>query len=358
MKQKILFLTPVFDQGGTETYILELSKYLNENNYDVCVISAGGLREKELESNNIKHIKINNIKRKNIILIWKNILDLKSIIESKKIDIIHTSSIYTLILAKIAIFLLFNKKVKHIYTMHGGPNKTVEKTNRIILNRFVDKIIVLSNITKQLLVKNGVNENKICVVYNGIKNINENSNFNFKRKDDKVIITTCGRLTEQKGQEYLIDAVSKLKIDNFEVWIIGEGELKEKLESKIEYYKLQDKVKLLGFKENVTNYLAKSDIFVLPSLWEQFPISVLEAMMMKLPIIATNVNGLPEEIGESGLLVNPKSPEELRKNIFELIIDENKRNKLGENAYNRFENNFTIKNMGEQTIRVYEECHR
>lgn len=118
---------------------------------------------------------------------------------------------------------------------------------------------------------------------------------------------------------------------------------------------LENKVKLLGFRSNIYDYLSEADIFILPSLWEQFPISILEAMMFELPIIASNVNGIEEEIGETGILINSRNIEEIRKAIEKLILHPKLREEKGKAAKKRFLENFTLDTMGRNTVKVYEE---
>lgn len=351
MINNILFITPVFEQGGTEVYVLNISKYLKERGYNVEVVSSGGIREFDLDNNLINHTIISELRTKNIFSFIKSIIKIRKLIKEKSINIIHSSSIYTLVIAKFCTLLLDNR-VKTVYTMHGGPNRDVEKTNKIILNKFVDRIIALSEVSKKIMISNGVKKEKIHVIYNGIedKYIKKKLKYN-----DKFIITTCGRLTEQKGQKFLIDAIKEINIDNFELRIIGDGELKKELNNRIIELGLEDKIKILGFKDNVLEYLEESDIFILPSLWEQFPIAILEAMMMQLPIIATSVNGVPEEVGEAGILISPRSSDEIRSSLEMLYYNCNERKRLAKFARERFEKNFTLNSMGRKTEEVYKK---
>lgn len=352
MGKNVLLLTPVFDQGGTETYIINLGKYLINNNYRVIIVSSGGIREKEICSNGLKHEKVLSLRKKGLLKGLSCIIKINKIIKNNNINIIHSSSIYTLILANILAKLNYKKNIKTVYTMHGGPNEDVERTNKWILNKFVDSIIVLSENAKYNLIKNGVVKSKLTVVYNGIK---DNGFIRKNKESDKIKIVTVGRLTKQKGHRYLIEAVALLDKFNYELYIIGEGELKAELNNKIKSLMLEEKVKLLGFKSNIYDYLSEADIFILPSLWEQFPISILEAMMFELPIIASNVNGIAEELGQTGILINSGNVDEIKKAIENLILDAKLREEKGKKAKKRFLENFTSDSMGRNTIEVYEK---
>lgn len=351
MKKNVLYLTPVFEDGGTEVYILSLIKFLLNLDYNIKVVSSGGVREKKLADLNVEHKILKELRKKNPLNFLKSSFILRKYIIKNKIDIIHSSSIYTLIIAKFAS--LFLKRIRTVYTMHGGTNREVENSNKFILNYCVDNIIVLSKSAKEILESNGVKKNKLTLIYNGI----EDANFEYEnlKRSNKINILNCGRLTEQKGQINLIKASSKIERDDFEVNIIGDGELKDQLQKEIDYLEISNKVQLLGFKENVLDYVVKADIFVLPSIWEQFPISILEAMMLKKPIIATNVNGIPEEIGDCGILVEPNDIKGLEEAMQILMDSPKERAKLGEKAYKRYKKYFTVDIMAKSTIKVYEK---
>lgn len=349
MKRNILYLTPVFEQGGTESYIIELSKYVKSQGYNVIVVSGGGMREKELEENKIEHVVVSKLKNKDVMSLLISISSLNRIVKKYNIDIIHTSSLVTMIVAKV-VSIISGKNIKTVYTMHGGPNRNIEQTSTYFLKYFTDEIIVLSKQAGEIAIKNGVKREKLNLIYNGIT---EKKALSKVEKKGKKVIITCGRLCEQKAQKFLIDAIYKMENDDYEVWIIGDGELKDDLELQIRTLNLSDKVKLLGFKFNIINYLASADIFILPSKWEQFPIAILEAMMMKLPIIATKVNGIPEEIGDSGILIDPENSEEIAEKLAYLLNNKEKRMVLGEKAYQRYRTLFTNEIMGKRTIKVY-----
>lgn len=349
MNQNILYLTPVFDQGGTESYIIELSTYVKSQGHNVIVVSGGGMREQQLQKNKIKHIRVSQLRKKDPISLFKSINKFNNIVKKYNIDIIHTSSLVTMVVAKI-VSIINSRKIKTVYTMHGGPNRNIEQTSTYFLKHLTDEIIVLSKQAREIAIKNGVQREKLHLIYNGIT---EKKALSTIDKKGKKIVVTCGRLCEQKSQRFLIDAVSKMSSENYEIWIIGDGELKTDLEKQIDILSVTDKVKLLGFKSNIIDYLAIADIFILPSLWEQFPIAILEAMMMKLPIIATKVNGIPEEIGDSGILINAGNSDEIAEKLDYLLSNEQERMVLGEKAYERYKMLFTNEIMGKKTIKIY-----
>lgn len=348
----ILLITPAFEQGGTETYIVNLIDYLKENNYYTIVISNGGIRENEMNRLGIKHIKVKCLTPKRLFNLIKAVFLISSLIKKEKIALIHASSVYTTIIAKCASLLCWTRRSKVVMTLHGGPTQNIEKKSAKILNVFADKVIALSEEGKNVLIRNGLNKSKVTVINNGIKPLIK------KEQDserDKIIIGACGRLTEQKGYSFLIEAVRNTDIPNLEIWIIGDGELRVKFESMIEEYQLADKIKIFGYRRDIENLLNDIDIFIQTSLWEPFGISIIEAMSLGKPVIATRVGGIPEVLGDCGILINPESPSEIADAIKLLVNNEQLRKELGEKAEKRFYENFTQEIMGSKTLEVYKK---
>lgn len=359
---KIMMVTPVFDTGGTEVYILNLIKYLNENGEDVKLLTGPGAREKSLIEQRVDYKIVNSLKNKGIIDLFKSSIIIFQAISMYKPEIIHTSSVVTTVVSKVSVALyniLYRKKVKIVVTLHGGPNRDIEKKSAKIFNKCANIVIALSNNSKDKLIDNGLSNKKIRVVYNGIEMLKHTTDESYiSNNESKVVrVLVSGRLTEQKGHRYLLDAIKVLKEkhSNLRLIILGDGELRQDLEQKVQKLEISDIVEFLGFKENVYEYINISDIFILPSLWEQFPISILEAMFLEKPIIASNVNGVGEQLGDAGILINPGNVDEIVEAIDLLISDKKKRKELGKAARRRFLDNFTLENMGRNTLGIYQE---
>jgi len=170
--------------------------------------------------------------------------------------------------------------------------------------------ITISDYNKKLLTeKYSLPENKIIVNYCGVNT--EYFTLHAPFYPEKFTIASITALKEIKGVKYLIDACNILKRQNviFTCNIIGGGEDYHALKNYIDDLKLGEYVKLIGEvnPKTIRDYLLKASIFVLPSLSEGIPVAVMEAMSMELPVIATNITGLPEIIDDtkSGFLVPP-----------------------------------------------------
>jgi glycosyltransferase involved in cell wall biosynthesis len=167
-----------------------------------------------------------------------------------------------------------------------------------------DAIVVVSKLLKEKLISEmGIDARKIKTVYNpyNIANIKTLSLESIPKKEETLmaskIMLSCGRLTYQKNFEGLIKSFSELvkKID-YKLIIIGEGELREKLEELIIQLDLTNKVFLLGYRKNPYKYMAKSNVYVLNSFFEGFPNALVEAMVCGLPVVARDCETGPKEI--------------------------------------------------------------
>lgn len=175
--------------------------------------------------------------------------------------------------------------------------------------------------------------------------------------DPIIRILNVGRLTEQKSQTDLIAAAHLLIQRRLSVHIdiVGEGELRANLAQQIQHVGMTDHVKLLGFRDDIQSLLQRADIFVLPSLDEGMPISLLEAVACHVPVITTAVGDIPKLIvdGESGVIVEPRNPLGLADAIQQLAGNAALRRSLSEEALKRLQDTFSSKQMFAEYAEVY-----
>jgi glycosyltransferase involved in cell wall biosynthesis len=356
----ILMISPVFDTGGTEIYILNLLKYYSNKELNLNIITSVGKRIKKLDEFHINVFINNKMRKKTMSSLIQSTIFCINVIKDKDIQVIHASSIYTSLISKIAsklAYLKYRKKVRVIYTMHGGPNKNIEKQSAKLLNIIADKVIALSNKSKECLIKFGLNANRIEVIYNGIEISNDIGYIGKFKEDNYINVINCARLTEQKGQIHLIRGFKTVveNNDNIRLYIVGEGELEQDLKNEVNRLGLQSYIFFLGYVDNPLEITNSMDIVILPSLWEQFPITVLEAMALSKPIIASNVNGIFEQLNDCGILIKPGSEEEIARSILNLSVNGEFRKELGKKALNKYTNEFNLEKMGYKTLKVYKE---
>ena len=176
-----------------------------------------------------------------------------------------------------------------------------------------------------------------------------------RRTPDEVLIGNAGRLTEQKGQRYLIQAARLLKDKglNFRVVIAGKGELEDELKELAKTLDVRDCVEFPGFVTDMKGFNQSLDIFALPSLFEGFCYAQVEAMVLERPVVAFNVSSIPEVVmdTETGYLVPEKDVAAFADKLALLINDPALRRELGVKGRQRILDNFTM----QKTFRDFEQ---
>lgn len=266
-----------------------------------------------------------------------------------------------------------------LHTAHGfafhefssRPKTFVIAAVERILARWCDKIIVVNTYDRQHAVQLGVaSEDKLVTIYNGVPESRLDSGRQVKRRDllqelnipdNSVLCVFVGRLAPQKGLTYLMEAMAvvkaKMSSPAVHLAVIGEGELESQIRDQIQRLNVADRVHLLGFQSVCMRWTGGCDLFVLSSLWEGHSITLLEAMGLGRPIIASDIKGNRETItnGENGLLVPPADSAELAKAIMEIASDTRRANELGRRACETFEKRFTEQAMKDKSWEIYEQ---
>ncbi|MCX7661621.1 MAG: glycosyltransferase, partial [Candidatus Omnitrophica bacterium] len=178
------------------------------------------------------------------------------------------------------------------------------------------------------------------------------SDFGFK--EDDFILGNVSRLDHLKGQEVLILAMPKIleRIPKAKLILIGEGKAKISLEKKIKELGLNKSVFLLGALKDVRVALKIMDVFCFLTFYEGFGLALLEAMAMRLPIIASYIPELEFILDKAGILIPPKKPEILAEKVFDLYNNPRKRTELANLAYARAKD-FSYRNTVKDTLEIY-----
>lgn len=387
-KTKIIYVITQGELGGAQRYVHDLATNLDKTQYDVLVMAGAEKPDLKikLERAGIPCALVKNLVRK-----LHPLKDLLAIFELQKAfrelepNIIHLNSGKAGFLGSIAAGLA-GQRNKVIFTAHGfsflEPNpwwlRTLYLWAEKIAKPFRQKIICVSEYDRQQALKQKIGaEKQLITIHNGIDTekfqilrgqLQINSKFKIP---NTKLVSTIAHLYPTKGLKYLIEAakIVTAKFPAVSFVVIGEGQEKTKLESRIKNYGLGEKFFLLGAIPNASQYLTEFDIFVLPSIKEGFPYTILEAMAAGLPIVATNVGGIPEMITPSlsppiplrgtggeevgvGILVPPKNPETLAEVIIYLLNHPDLAEKLIQNAREKV-GHFTVQKMLAETEKVY-----
>lgn len=170
------------------------------------------------------------------------------------------------------------------------------------------------------------------------------------------VVVSVGRLDKYKGQEYLLEACACERTRPYRVILVGEGPMQPALEARASALGIADRVFFAGAREDVTPFLARADCVVLASTEEGMPGSILEAMAMARPVVATAVGGVPEAVtdGVTGYLVPPGDSSALARAIAAILADPAKAGVMGRAARERVERDFKVEPMVHKTELMYE----
>ena len=229
------------------------------------------------------------------------------------------------------------------------------------MKAFADRIVVVSEFVGETITsKKRVLGGKIRVLHNGLdlKSIRQPSPKVYYGGPPQLI--AFGRLDSRKGFDIAIDAIDILRKKHgysVKLKIIGDGPIRYELQDHVNRKKLNGQVELLGFKENILEYVAQGDVVVIPSVVEDsLPVAVIEAMANSKIIVASEVGGIPEMItdGKEGFLVPKAKPEAIAKKVIWIMKHPDKANEMAERAYHRVKMDFTVENMASQLVNIYQ----
>ena len=362
---RILYVVTSAGFGGASMHVLQLMRYFTTQGFEIGLVSAPEPRLlREAEKLGVRlFVNPYFVRRLHIFNDIRAFVPVKKAIKEFSPDIIHAHSTKAGLIARFWSAVLNVKPI--IFTAHGWAfTEGREYWKRFLLAQIeklagyvTDKIICVSEFDRKLALKFKVaREDKLVVIHNGV---DPNEFFKISRdyhkSSNEVIVTFVGRLAPPKDLLLLIDAI-KL-VPEIKLQIVGDGELRQQVEGYIFKNGLRDRVILLGERFDIPKILAESDIFVLPSRWEGLPLTIIEAMMSGLPVVATRVGGIPELVddGVNGYLVPSRDVNALAKAIRKLVSDVELRERMGKAGREKAIEKFTLDKMLSKIAQVYED---
>lgn len=354
---KVLRLTTLLDFGGQERKYLSFTENseLLHYQYVFAAIGYGGNAGKLLKDRGFEvHILNRPFAIKNLSNIWV----VYRLIKKVKPDVVHTAAgeanFHGIIAAKLA-------GVKTIIGEEIGIPSHSKMAQKVFSWVYIlaDKIVCVSKAVKDYLVSIGeIPADKGEVVYNPA---HAPSVDNRHAHPEHFSIVYVGRLEKVKNVETLLTAFSKLHNDKVHITIVGDGRERNALEQLCKDLSIVERVKFVGFSKDPHQYLSSADLFVLPSFSEGFGIAVVEAMLMKVPVLCSNVGGIPEFVvdNENGWLFNPLDEGELVDKLNTIIgKDKNELRKMGLKGFSDVNNVFTLKKYVENLEDLYERISK
>jgi len=352
-----------FVVGGLELHAHEMSRQQAKLGHKVTVYTSNIDRRPIQESKDGYKI----IRYDNILKLMGNSISINlffKIIKTRKdFDVVHAHSHLFFSTNLCALARRFGLPPL-VITNHGLISQTVPIwINKIYIPiiakwtfKSADKIICYTKSEKSLVEELGIDPDKMVVIHNGI-----DTDLFVPCKKEKINnrILWIGRFTSGKGVKYLIDAFEILvkNYPSLKLLLIGDGPLKKDIIYKIQYLRLSNNINTKDFVPNseLPEIYQNSDVFVLPSLNEGVPRTILEAMACGIPIVCTELPQLVNIIDGCGLLVPKNNSQALAESISKIMSDQNLVQKFGSNGRAKIVENYSWEDTVKKTNRLYEE---
>lgn len=358
LKEKnVLFIVRTMGLGGTENVVLQLCEILSGKVNKIVVCSSGGAHKKKLQEMGIKHYMIPDIASKNPMDMLKSCRLIKNVIDKEQITIVHSHH-------RMAAFYAELVAPKSVVKVANAHNTFTDKKKLTRLAYRNTKVIAVGEMVKKNLMEYfEIPKEQVCVIHNAVKPFDSNimpiKVLYQEHTNGNVLIGNIGRLSEQKGMTYFIEAAEITARTHPEARfiIVGEGEEKEQLHAQVKAKGLQGKILFLGYRSDIQNVMSQLDFVVLSSLWEGLPLTPIEAYSVGKTVIGTAVDGTPEIIrdGIDGYLVEPRNPMQLAEKMNELIENSEMRESMGIQAVKRYQDEFSFEKLSERYVAFYED---
>jgi len=341
------------DMGGQEKLLVELAKHVDRLRCSLHFISLGGRGRLAGDIEDlgwpVTALSVPRGLRPDLVI------RLAHEFRCQRSDVVHTHDNRSLFYAAPAARLTRVPGVVH--TCHGRDVRATPRQEAMArhLSRLVDRYVCVSQEVKAQCREQGITGSRVCTVLNGI----DIDRFPYNGPSPDGPVVTVARLSPEKDVANLIraTAIAAREEDNLRVEVAGGGSCLEDLKGLAAELDVAERVTFLGEVRDIPALLGRARIFVLPSLSEGIPLTVLEAMARGLPVVATRVGGLPEVVidGETGLLVPAADPPALAEAVLALWRDPDAAGRMGNAGRRRAEERFDVRRMVSQYEALYLE---
>ncbi|MBI3999788.1 MAG: GT4 family glycosyltransferase PelF [Candidatus Omnitrophica bacterium] len=298
------------------------------------------------------------------------------LLKQEQVDIVHTHAMVQVnVQARLGARLAAVPLISHMHLPNHFRNHRLIRAYQILLDNWTaqlcDELIAVSESTREALTAQGSAYRHAKIIYNGI---DVDRCHHLKNRDSILkklglkpvhqIVGMVGRLCPVKGQKEFIQAAKEVSVQIPEAVFVlvgndveRHGAYESQLRKVVSELGLNEKVIFTGYRSDALDLIHAFDVFVLPSKIEGLPVTILEAMALKKPVVATSVGGVPEIVVDekTGLLVPPNDVLRLSQSILRLLRNPGEAMELGEEGYEYVKQKFSEKKMMEQILAIYEQ---
>ena len=369
---KLLHIKGSSPFGGDCVLMLELGRAAQERGFEVDVLAFDPYFQASIRSAGLGLVDLDVIRRE-IRPFWdaRGLMHLKRFLSRSGYTIVHTHTTKPGVVGTLAARLANVPSVMHtvhLFPFHeetGRATTTAYVTVERLAARWCDRLVTVGDFQREWALDKGIGTpEQVVSIPNGVPDgrITAPRARTDVRAElgigDAFMVLSTGRLAHQKGLEHLIRAAALVRseLSPLSVVLAGDGPMRGELERLVSGLGLDDVVQILGFRANIGELLAASDLVVLPSLWEGLSISLLEAMAAEKPVVTTSIASNREVTndGEAALLVPPKHPASLAAAIRTLAVDETRRMQLARRGKEIQRERYTMQRMIDAYMSEYD----
>ncbi len=354
---RIIHVRPQLEVGGVSEYIIRLTEGLSERGHYTAVATAGGAWGERIKpiATYYPNLALSQTNVRNIMIA---VGQLVRIVRQERIEIINTHHRFAALVGRITALIT---GVPYVTTMHEAKNDQPRMTRLGLANN----VITISRMMQHHISESyHIDSRRIYVIPMGVTcpsplSISEQLELirQIGLQSIAPIVGCVGRLSQEKGQGYLVKAIPEVlqAHPSAQFVFVGDGPDRQHLEHMAVELGIGEKVTFLGRRDDVAQLMQLFDFTVVPSVEEGFGIVILESFANKKPVVATNVGGIPEIVkpGENGYLVPACDTNGLTTYMIKLLSDSEHRKQLGYNGYYLATSQFPVHRFVEETEKLY-----
>lgn len=353
-KIRVAHIITNFAAGGAQEYLLSIVKGLDKSLFEPMVLGRmeGEFVQMFQSLEGVKVLDVRSLRRDispfNDV---RSVFEITRLCKENQIDIVHTHSSKAGVVGRLGAWRAGVKTIVH--TVHGFSFNDfmpgLERAGMVFLERWMSRyttdLLFVSNKDRETGNALGIGaKERSLTIYNGIdyqpfesKPDREAVRKSLGIDSDDYVIGFTGRLSKQKGIHILVEAFARFQSENLSarLLLVGDGPLRNRVENLARKLRVESRVSITGFRDDVAQMLSAMDLFVMTSLWEGLSRSLVEAMYAKIPVIATDVGGTSDAVktGETGWLVPPDDIDSVASAMKEAVADPQKCARLAGSAH-------------------------
>jgi glycosyltransferase involved in cell wall biosynthesis len=356
----VQFATGFPSWGGTELHLLNLSEQLQLRGHDVTVACRPGKwvesRAKEL---GLATVGFNVMRQFDL----QDFPQIRRFLRSKHVDVVHAHWSTDIVAAGLGGLL------EHVPVRVLSRHMPYPFKNRVgatvYTQLFFTNTVTVSDSVRKVLLRSGVPDRRVEVIHHGtdVENFQHITQARDKIRDelaiepDQVAVGIIGRIAQEKGHRYLVEAIHTLASDrSLKLVVVGNGPDEDRIKEQVAALGMIDRVSFLGFRDDINNVINALDIVTVPSTWNEPCSAVIQqAMALRKPVVGTTTGGSPEMVisGKTGILVPPSNSGALANAIAELAINRELRQSMGAAGATRVETLFSLRVMVDKIEALY-----